>query len=237
MAFACGLPFSSGHSYDAYHLHLTDISERGSVMPNLSRRPYSGVIQALPVLQHHVDVDAAIWRPVFQSLGQSALFRSIFAGSAHVSLSRHRLLNHAYANLSQKCAEILLWGYPTNRRGTGTKALRQLAACTIAAQSPSPWPQYCTGFPKGYGMTTITKIAYFFGRKFNGLPALILDQRVRSVLPRWREVSRPVIPSGPNGAINNYLNYLKNMVSVATNIGCRPDAVEFFLFSLGSSFG
>jgi hypothetical protein len=87
-------------------------------------------------------------------------------------------------------------------------------------------------------MSTITKLAYFFGKSFEGHPAVILDRRIMTVLSRgtWAEFG-DLQPITYNNAPRNYLRYLIAIHSVARSIpGAAPEQLEFFLFSFGGAF-
>lgn len=205
-------------------------------MPHLSHAPYDGLIRSLPVLHHSEELDAAFWQPKFAAAGQATLFGAIFGGHATIRLSRDRLISFAYPTVEQKCAEILLWGYPRNQRGIPARGLTLLPQLSAAATSALNWPAYHSGFPRGFGPSTTTKFAYFFNRVFAGFPALILDKRVLEALPHWHEVATPVIRPYSYSTIRGYLSYLGNMTATAGAIGGRADAIEFFLFSMGKCF-
>lgn len=205
-------------------------------MPSLLSPIFQQLINALPVAEHSITVDAAFWQPKFVAAGQEALWAVIFAGLPSIRISRNRLLTFAYQTPEQKCAEVFLWGYPTDMRGLISRLLPDLTALSGHAVSAAPWPDYYNAFPAGIGISTITKIAYFHGRNFGGLNALILDQRLIDNTANWFEVVLPGLSYA--NARKRYLDYLQVMHAAAANprLVCAPDQLEFFLFALGDSF-
>ena len=180
-------------------------------MPSLST--FSSLICSLPVQQHSIAVDAGFWKQRFDKAGESALWGEIFAAQSSIRISRERLLSFSYASTKQKCAEILLWGYPTDMRGIVSRNISNLDNLSGCSSKKDSWPEYCKSFPKGIGISTVSKLACFHGCKFNGHGALILDSRVR-----------------------DYIRYLEKINSLSKEIDCKAEQLEFFLFALGDSF-
>jgi hypothetical protein len=181
-------------------------------------------------------VDAAFWQPRFEAADQAALWQAIFTGLPSIRISRNRLLTFDYPTPEQKCAEVFLWGYPTDMRGLITRLLPHLTNLAGHAASAANWPEYFDAFPIGIGISTITKLAYFHRREFNGLSALILDLRLIQNTANWEEVALPGLSYAT--ARIRYPDYLRVMHAAAANPGlvCAPDQLELFLFALGDSF-
>jgi hypothetical protein len=205
-------------------------------MPSLLAPPFPPLISALPVQEHSFALDAGFWQPKFQAAGQGALWTTIFGELASVRISRNRLLQFDYPTQEQKCAEILLWGYPRNQRGRVSGLLQRLAELPPLATSDASWPRYFDAFAPvgGIGISTITKLAYFYDRTFGGYGALILDSRVMDNAARWDEVSQPVL-SRPV-ARTRYPVYLRVMHEAAGQIPCSAAQLELFLFALGHCY-
>lgn len=200
---------------------------------------YATLIRSLPVKDHAVRVARSVWEPRFAAAGLTTEFEAIFGDELEVSLSREQIRRQA--DRRRKCLEVLLWGYPAGMRGNETAYLANLDAISERAASDAQWPDYFASLDdlKGLGMSTITKLAYFFGKTFEGHPAVILDSRIVAVLTRatWEEFAglRRVTY---NNASKHYLRYLETTASVTESIpGSTPEQLEFFLFSLGNAFG
>lgn len=212
-------------------------------MPSLLSAPYPAIISNLPVQQHSVAVDAARWSNIFQMASLTPLHTAIFGVSTSVDLRRCDLLHPNHGSTYQRCAEILLWGYPSNQRGIPEKLLPQFPSLVPAATTvTNDWGQYYSGFSgvRGASISTISKLAYFHGCRFQNTHkgknhgALILDSRVISVSARWTELA-PLGLTYQN-AVRRYLDYLDAVEAVAAGIGATPDQIELFLFALGGSF-
>jgi hypothetical protein len=87
------------------------------------------------------------------------------------------------------------------------------------------------------GISTISKLACFFGQTFSGRPALVLDLRILRVVDggRWVELGRLHGLAYAN-AHHRYEDYLIRMAAIAQAGGMTAEQLEFFLFALGESF-
>lgn len=205
-------------------------------MPSLLNPIFPPLIRAIPVADHSIAVDAAFWQPKFAAAGLTALWGAIFGRSPSIRISRSRLLSFAYPTPEQKCAEVFLWGYPTDMRGLISRLLPHLTRLAGLATSAAPWPDYFRAFPDGIGISTITKLAYFHRRNFGGIGALILDLRLIESTGNWTEVTIRGLSYANASA--RYLDYLKVMHAAAVDplLACSPEQLELFLFALGDSF-
>ena len=208
-------------------------------MPNPLQPPWSQLIPLFPVADHSVTVNAAAWQPHLADHGLQNQHQAIFGGNQSVRLSRGRLQNHAYPNHMQKCLEIFMWGWPTRARGNlRASFLQNVNAIAATASQNLQWPVYYNNLHElgNLGISTITKLAYFYGHQFGGLPGVILDLRIIGVLAegRWQALAMPGLSY--NNAAQNYPAYLQAVANVAGQIGCTPAHVELLLFSWGDAF-
>lgn len=206
-------------------------------MPNPLQFPWAQLIPLIPVAEHSGLIDPNRWEPRFAQYGLLDHFHDIFDSNDPVRLSRGRLQNHAYLTHQQKCLEILMWGYPTGARGNLiTSFLQNVNKIAEVASQNLQWPEYYNHLHNigNLGITTITKLAYFYAHQFDGLPALILDQKVIRVLNkgRWAGLAIPGINYG--NARENYLSYLQFVSEIAYQLEeCTTDQIELLLFSWG----
>jgi hypothetical protein len=208
-------------------------------MPNPLAQPWSQLIPLIPVTDHSVLVEAAIWQPILAQHGLQRMHTAIFGNQPVVRLYRHRLLRFKYPNQNQKCLEVLLWGYPSGGRGNlHYTFLKNLNAISATAPLAQQWPAYYANLHAlgNLGISTITKLAYFYQHQFNGLPSVILDLRLIEVMAngRWNGLVMPGLTYG--NAHAGYPNYLQVISGLANILGCTPDQVEFTLFTFGNAF-
>lgn len=205
-------------------------------MPSLHSPLISALIHALPVNAHCEPISASQWAPKFAAAGQQAIYNAIFPNAQDIRISREQLLHPIHGNPVQRCAEILLWGYPTDQRGIVSRLLPEIQAISHRAQNQLDWEDYADSFDdiEGIGISTITKLAHFYQHNFGGHRALILDSRLIQNTARWDETVVPGLRY--DTAIPMYPQYLNRMHQAAGNLGCSADQLEFFLFALGDSF-
>ena len=210
-------------------------------MPSLTLDPFASLIRLLPVNQHSVRVKASNWEDAFLQYGLEEEFGAIFGEFSEISLRREEVRNRCHEEERRKCIEILLWGYPSGMRGNHhLDYLENIERIVECAKSEELWPDYYAALNdlKNLGISTVTKIAYFFDRRFDGQQALILDNRIISVVSRggWDELAHLRVLTYGN-SVGQYLSYLRTSSELAARIeGAQPDQIEFFLFALGGAF-
>jgi hypothetical protein len=210
-------------------------------MPYLNHPPIQALIRSIPVAEHSVDVDSAFWLPFCEAAGRLAEHHALFAGQATVRISRQWLHDAPQVTVTTRCLAILLWGYPTGARGRlheeWLENLPQIAAA--ASLSGLTWPDYYEQLHAigGLGISTISKLACFFGQIFAGNPALVLDQRIMRVIAagRWVELG-PLHGLAYANAHVRYVDYLATMGAIAEAGNISAEQIEFFLFALGEAF-
>jgi hypothetical protein len=208
-------------------------------MPSLLQPPFCEIIRLLPVDEHSEEIAANQWQDPFTMAGQEEHFQAIFHQQPNVRVSRGRLLNFEGGNHQQKCLEIMLWGYPRGWPARVTRGfLENVVEIAVHAPNGVAWCEYYSTLHRigTLGVSTITKLAYFFNRSFEGNKALILDQKIIDVCAsgHWAELQLPNLRY--DNADTHYLGYLRLMDGVARTLKCRPDQVECFLFLFGRAF-
>jgi hypothetical protein len=215
-------------------------------MPFLSDPLYLNLLRHIPVSQHSVPVRADFWNGPCAKAGRAGLQDSLFAGASEIRITRD-WLRHAVVSDELRTLAILMWGYPSGARANRhLQWLANLPDIARAAAAPIPdWQAYRAGFAGigGLGISTISKLACFFGRRFCApgtptlQPGLILDSRILAVLAasRWAELHALADVTYLN-APARYLEYLRCLHDFAGQTGVLPEQVEFFLFAHGQSF-
>lgn len=204
-------------------------------MPKILTQTWGTIIPDMPIGKHSAEIRPALWEtpPLTK-----AHYKTIFPGNKPVRISRERLLRNVYSDNELKCIEILMWGYPSGgREHLRANFLKNLKCIAKLATAETDWMDYYKNLKlKGLGISTITKLAYFFNKKFESKQSLIIDSRVIQVLnsSRWEELSMPGITY--DNAHKHYLEYLTKCDGIAREMKCRADQIEFFLFFMGNSF-
>jgi hypothetical protein len=205
-------------------------------MPNLKSKKIKQIIRCLEVGRHTIEVNSKHWANRIKTIAPS---HPILRCPGNYPISRKQLLRMPNSRASDKCLAILMWGYPSGGRGKNiANAIRNLPHIAAAASTPQPTRRaYYKSFARGWGVnaSTITKFAYFFGHKFAGEKAVILDRQIALTLnsARWKSAPQPV---GNYPWKNAYATYLTQINGLAKSLGVKPDQVELFLYLLGPHF-
>lgn len=208
-------------------------------MPNPLHPPWAQLIPLIPVADHTERVDGGLWKPRFHAYGLTGYHAAIFGGNKSVDISRDRLMRHTYIDPVQKCLEIFLWGYPKGGRGNmSAMFFKNIEEIAKYAPATLAWNGYYNKLHSvgNLGISTISKLAYFYGHQFGGHQSLILDSRLIKVLAegRWSGLAMPNLTY--NNASLQYPSYLALLAGVANQLGCPEDHIEFLLFAWGESF-
>lgn len=134
---------------------------------------------------------------------------------------------------------IIMWGYPKGMRGNSFTSLLQhieQLKYKLAPHKEITHAQFLELLQliPGIGLSTISKFLYFFSNKLEGIPCLILDQRIIKTIKAsyFYELGGLQKIVAHNKTLY-YLQYLKTIHKVSAEINCRPDQLEFFLFMFG----
>lgn len=206
----------------------------------LTHPPFRQLIRAIPVTEHSVEVGAEFWLSLCASAGRSDEHAAIFKGQQKVRISRQWLHNATNVSPTSRCLAILMWGYPTGARGSHKKWLTALPEIAQKAASVGPtWQDYYARLAEtgGLGISTISKLACFFGQRFEGHRAQVLDKRILRVLEsgRWAELGDLRDIRYENAHVH-YPRYLKTLAQIGIDGEMSPEQIEFFLFALGHCF-
>lgn len=211
-------------------LPTDDDSARRTRMSNL---PSPAIFPS--VLKHSATVKSKAWRPKFEQGGSLPLWEMIFNDRAEIVIARERLLHDKYENAEQKCAEILLYSYPTDTVGLASNLFGRLKDIAVAAQKITSWPDYIAAFKPtdtqvegSVGPILASKFAYFFGLSFEGRPALVIDNKIARGTTRWSDL-QIIGLDDRKGADEFYPLYLQRMHQAAAKLRCSADQLELLL--------
>jgi len=206
-------------------------------MPTL--KDFRDLIAAIPIGRHSEEVERDFWQRDFQNAQLSHIHENIFGSNSTARISREKILTTS--NGVEKCLLILLWGYTKGMRGNQHKKYLQNSGKISEACSSTDktWEDFYKATKQigNLGISTITKLAYFHGLKFNNNPALILDQRIINILASeyWEEL-KSLSHIKYDNAGRKYVEYLERMKLVASDLKVDGAQLEFFLFGMGNVF-
>ena len=172
-----------------------------------------------------------------------ASLSNIFGPSKDVLLSRSDLREFARNNEVDKLImATIVWGYPSGMRGKNfdrllehIEALKNLLM--LAQDGPvNDWGTHFQGVEKipGLGLSTYTKLLNFMSVRVGQFQALILDERIISVLKQCVfEELKPLRGLTTYSAVRLYPKYLELMDSLSRELRVPAENLEYFLFEFG----
>jgi len=208
-------------------------------MRSLLNKKIKKLIKSIPHTEHFIKIEKGNWsdQKIKSNEIDPKTIKKIFGRKKEIWISRNQLLSAPHGT-KNKIQKIILWGYPTGSRDTA-KMLRERTVNEVSkhlAKKHESWKEFLNVKIKGIGKPTLTKLAYFNKINPQGRDALILDSRIIKSKTFWRELAHLKFSGAPFNAAQ-YGAYLDAMYQTSKKIGCSPDQLEFFLFSLGRSFG
>lgn len=204
---------------------------------------YQDLIRQLPYLDQAFETKRTTWRRQCQS---SKIFRdyceNVFNGDM-LKLSRRDLFEASEKGFHEGLFSIIFWGYPRNMRGnTFSNILESLQRIEIALPknkelSTEQFLQIIKATGRsGLGLSTLTKILYFFRFRIEGCACLIMDSRIIDVLNHGHFIDLSIsIKITEFKKLKAYVPYLHKIHEISTGNTYSPDQLEMFLFLFGGN--
>lgn len=204
---------------------------------------YKDLIRNIPFLEHSFATKQTTWRREYKKHSKFARYCDKVFVVNTLKLSREDLLEAANNDFYEGLFSIIFWGYPRNMRGnTFGKILDSLEE--IYSLLSQPKELTIQGYNlltkqlngKGVGLSTLSKILYFFRFTIEGKQCLILDSRIIDVLNSkfFSELAALHEITSLNKA-EKYFDYLSTMEEVSKSYSFKSDQLELFLFLFGNS--
>jgi hypothetical protein len=171
------------------------------------------------------------------------LINELFGESKELILSRSDIRGYANRNTyGLFVMATIVWGYPRGMRGNhvgniGERMQYLVEILENSANGINDWDKHYSGIDiTGLGLSTYTKFIHFLGVRVEGLPSLILDDRLIKVAKRetFEELST-LNGLRSHNAAQRYVSYLQIMNDVAGRIGVTAEQLELFLFTFGGN--
>ena len=176
----------------------------------------------------------------------------INAQNGQIEISREDIFKEEHRE--KKLIMVLLWGYPTGGRGNNIADILYSRNELIPRISDFKenhekminskdfknlfYTQNKNGEKgekiKGIGLSTMSKILYFFEIKIDNNPCLIYDSQIRLSLQRNQIDEFYEYPWKKNYA--SFFHYLEVINKCSEEIKTEPDALELFLFHYNMHF-
>jgi hypothetical protein len=207
---------------------------------------YTKLIKQLPYEDQAFETKSMTWEPYRNERPFTQFYQSILLNNDTVTFSRRELFSIAKKDPYTAVFATILWGYPKGyTRGFNMATLfpRFLSQVDFLAQCLSTKEsitedelKYMLGKCDGVGLSTLSKLLYFFGTRLNGHNCLIMDARIIRVLnnSQFRELSALSDINEQKGK-HRYADYLKECAQLSKKYRYKPDQLELFLFMFGNN--
>lgn len=200
---------------------------------------YTQLIQSLPVADQAFIVKASNWQKALSDFH----FQEIFNGADNICLSRKDV--QETNNLELFILKTILWGYPKGMRGKNFENIyRNLSALSTILNVPDRAFLNADDLYElqnelhkieGLGLSTYSKLLYFRDFKFDGVPALILDERLMRVFKnKVFEEFESLAKISQYNSIKMYKDYLHMMTTLSEELNASGEQIEQFLFIFGN---
>ncbi|MFZ6024574.1 MAG: hypothetical protein ACOYVG_08995 [Bacteroidota bacterium] len=207
---------------------------------------YTDLIKHLPFEDQAFATQKATWAPFRNRIQFSKFYNTCFSNDDAITLSRGEILRMAQSDCDKAVLSVILWGYPRGytRANNAAKSfplfLKQAEPLTnwlqehkdVRIEELEAMLKSC----KGVGLSTLSKLLYFFNAKLDGNPCLIMDARIVDVLSRglFSELNE-LSTVREHNKVKHYSNYLKVCSELSKNNKYKPDQLELFLFMFGNN--
>lgn len=205
---------------------------------------YQQLIRSLPNLEQAFETKKTTWsRECARNKPFENFCERTFKGESSLKLSRADVLEAAKRSFPDGLFTTILWGYPRNMRGNTFQGILegieriQAALPEEKALPADHFLRICKELNgTGVGLSTLTKILYFFRYTVEDHPCLIFDRRIIEVCNEqvFSELSALVQITDFNKC-NKYYQYLETIHNIAEANDYKADQLELFLFQFGSS--
>lgn len=202
-------------------------------------KKYTNLILSLPVADQAFTIQASNWQKALSDFH----FQEIFNGAENICLSRKDV--HDTNNIELFILKTILWGYPKGMRGKNFENIyRNLSALSqILNVSDRAFLKSDDLYElqnklhkiEGLGLSTYSKLLYFRDFKFDGVPALILDERlIRVFKNNVFEEFESIDKISQYNSIKMYKDYLQITALLSAELNASGEQIEQFLFIFGN---
>lgn len=204
---------------------------------------YKNLICNLPYLDQAFETRRTTWQREYE---RDPCFRSfcdrVFDGGSLV-LSRRDLFLSAEREFQEGLFSIVLWGYPRNMRGN---SFIKILSCVSTIEELLSVERHLSAYQfmdlykqfngTGMGLSTLSKVLYFFRFAIEGKNCLIMDKRIIDVInsKTFSELSAIGKITDFNKS-HTYMIYLNEMEKIAQANRYKSDQLELFLFLFGKN--
>jgi len=208
---------------------------------------YKILIANLPVRQQSFTTKRTTWQNAEMEIDWlKNLNNELFDDKDTLNIGRQDIFN-TKVSLRELILKTIYWGYTSGMRGNHfVNILTKIQTLETALEglkskenlTSSDFNDLSKELEKipGLGLSTYSKLLYFLEIKFNNDPCLILDQRLIYVFAsKTYDDFSSLTGMTYNNAAKMYLDYLKKVNQISTELGTSGENIEQFLFMFGNN--
>jgi hypothetical protein len=207
---------------------------------------YKILISNLPVRQQCFTTKRKTWLKAENEISWlKQLNNNLFGDKSTLTISRQDIFETK--NPREIIIKTIYWGYTAGMRGNHfVNILKHIDAIENALLSlrqklnptTTDFNDLTATFKNvtGLGLSTYSKLLYFFKISFNDNPCLILDQRLIDVFTSKTYTDFQKLSNiRYDNAEKKYLDFLQLTGQLASNIETEGEHIELFLFTFGNN--
>lgn len=206
----------------------------------LSLADYADLISSLPCLQQAFETKRSTWDRHIANSDFRRFYEELFAGDT-TFISRADVFRAASTDYKRGVFSAICWGYPRNMRGnsfdTILESLPVIEKALISDKdlNQESFQRILNSISRtGVGLSTLSKLLYFFGFSLDGYRCLILDKRILDVIASGRfEELQSLRSTTARSTYRLYSSYLKVIHEISSVSPYSAEQLEFFVFLLG----
>ena len=207
---------------------------------------YSNLIKHLPFEDQSFVTQKNTWRPFKSRVQFSDFYDSTFSNDSMITLSRGDIFLLARTDSNKAVFSTILWGYPKGY----TRANNMTRSFPLLLKQVEPLCEWLSTHKqvstveleemlkkcKGIGLSTLSKLLYFFNISLDNNKCLIMDARIVDVLSKglFTELDR-LSGIREHNKMKYYAEYLKICSQLSKKHRYKPDQLELFLFMFGNN--
>ena len=217
----------------------------------ISINVYADLIKSLPVGGQSIKIkkDSKFWDPTktefFDDVKEvvKAVFDECSGDEKYINISRDDIKNTE--GTEKKIVKILMWGYP------GGGQYGHVQDILLNLKDLVNWLEENNGKNfdsvqddalgnlseiNGLGLSTISKLLYFFDVKIENNPCQIYDGKVIKSLNKNHQIDELSSRNNWDRKDEDYEEYIDLLFRLSKKCNCSPDQIELFLFMINNSF-
>ncbi|WP_439516271.1 hypothetical protein [Sediminibacterium sp.] len=207
---------------------------------------YTELIKQLPYKDQAFETKRKIWEPYGDEEPFIDFYKNTLSNQETITFSRGELFSITKEDPCKAIFAIILWGYPKgytlgfNMATLFPQFLEQVnflsEYLSIKMTITSDELKYVLAKCNGVGLSTLSKLLYFFNILMGENRCLIMDARIIRVLNKtqFTELSS-LWGINEQNSKHRYTGYLEVCAQLSKKHGYKPDQLELFLFMFGNN--